>query len=152
MGIIKTPEEYALTREQPWQDFLCPGFHHILEGTSLEQRDTKTQYNVAKTSTKAKKCEVGHQQGPHGRGTGKLRRAGGKVRPPVYTPTDDPEAILVSLLQKVPDLKTYGDGTGCHQMEQPFINLGDFCAGCYRRRALFADIIDRQGVGQCQEN
>ena len=48
MGFITTAEEYALTGEQPWQDYADPGYHRTLGGTASEQRDADTEYSVAR--------------------------------------------------------------------------------------------------------
>ena len=46
--MVVTPEEYALTGEQPWQDFADPGYHRALGGTASKQQDRETQYQATK--------------------------------------------------------------------------------------------------------
>ena len=42
MGMVVTPEEYALTGEAAWVDFPDPGFHRPLGENATEQRDAET--------------------------------------------------------------------------------------------------------------
>ena len=96
--MITTPEEYALPEEQPWQDFPDPGFHRTLGGTSSEQRDAETRYNVTKNIFQSQEnVRQAVNKALTAAVPENFRRAGGNVRPNVYMPTDDPRAILISL-------------------------------------------------------
>ena len=46
MGFVATREEYALTGEQPWNDYPDPGRRRPLGGNATQQRDTDMQSNV----------------------------------------------------------------------------------------------------------
>ena len=98
MGFVTTPEEYALTGEQPWADFPDPGYHRALGGTASEQRDRDTEYNVARNIYLS---QENVRQAINKALTEAVpetyQRGGGDLGPPVYTPTDDPRAILTSL-------------------------------------------------------
>ena len=48
MGFVTTPEEYALTWEPPWRDYVDPGFHRpLLGGNAPQQRDLDVTFAVA---------------------------------------------------------------------------------------------------------
>ena len=98
MGFVVPPEEYVLTGEQPWVDYADPGYHRALGGTASAQRDADTQYNVAKNIFL---CQENVRQAINKALTAAVpeayRRGGGDIGPPVYTPTDDPRAILDGL-------------------------------------------------------
>jgi hypothetical protein len=98
MGFVTSPEEYALTGEQPWADYADPGYHRDLGGTASAQRDADVQYNVAKNIFL---CQENVRQAINKALTAAVpetfRRGGGDIGPPVYTPTDDPRVILASL-------------------------------------------------------
>ena len=43
---IAPRDEYALTGEQPWNDYPDPGRHRPLGGNAAQQRDTYVQFNI----------------------------------------------------------------------------------------------------------
>ena len=45
MGLVASRKEYALTRENPWNDYPDPGHHRTLGGNTSQQRDSDVRYN-----------------------------------------------------------------------------------------------------------
>ena len=92
---------YALTREPPWSDYQDPGWHWPLGGTASQQRDVdvrftvvsniyNSQENVRQVYLKALNVAVPEAS----------RRAQGDMGPAMYTATDVPRAILLSLQRR----------------------------------------------------
>ena len=100
MGFVVSRKEYALTGENPWNDYPDPGRHCTLGGNAASQRDADVRYNfmanvyniqenVRQAINKALTAAVPEM----------YRRAVGQLGPAVYTPTEDPRDILISLKQ-----------------------------------------------------
>ena len=98
MGMVVTPEEYVLMGEQPWQDFLGPGYHRELGGTASEQKDRETEFQARKSVyVSQENVRNAINQALTKVVPASFRRAGGVVGPAVYTATDDPGTILLDL-------------------------------------------------------
>ena len=101
MGMVVTPEEYALTGETAWQDFPDPGFHRPLGGNATEQRDAETEFQARKTIYASQEnVRNAINKALTKAVPASFRRAGGAVGPAVYTATDDPGAILLDLQRR----------------------------------------------------
>lgn len=111
--MVVTPEEYVLTGEPPWQDFANPGYHRVLGGTASKQRDRETQYQAAKgIYISQENVRAAINKALTAAVLTTFRRAKGAVGPPVYTATDNPEAILLDLQ------KRYGRATPAEKAQQ----------------------------------
>ena len=98
MGMVTVPEEYSLLGEQLWADFPDPSYHQQLGGMAAEQRDQETEQN---TATNIYPSQENVRQAINKALTAAIpatfRRAGDNIEPNVYTATDDPGMIMVSL-------------------------------------------------------
>ena len=101
MGFVASAEEYALTGEPPWQNYKDPGFHRPLGGTAAQQRDIDVQFNVASNIYNS---QENVRQATNNAMTiavpGMFRRAQGDLGPAIYSPTDDPRAIVLGLQRR----------------------------------------------------
>ena len=98
MGFVVSREEYLLTGEQPWNDYPDPGRHRTMGGSASEQRDKDVRFNYM---SNVYNSQENVRQATNDALTAAVpemyRRAQGQLGPAIYTPTEDPRAILHSL-------------------------------------------------------
>ena len=98
MGFVTSREEYTLTGEQPWNDYPDPGRHRTLGGNAAQQRDSDVRYNfMANVYNSQENVRQAINNALTAAVPEMYRRAQGQLGPAVYTPTEDPRAILLSL-------------------------------------------------------
>ena len=98
MGFVASREEYALTGENPWNDYPDPGCHRTLGGNAAQQRDSDVRYNfMANVYNSQENVRQAINNALTVAVPEMYRRAQGQLGPAIYTPTEDPRAILLSL-------------------------------------------------------